>query len=150
MKHSMDTSRLLRLGGVALSALTTVAALSACNVQGTPPYVEPSRVNGHLLAVQLEPPAPINIRPAPGGEIVLSEHGCFALRRLPNKPVLVIYAPYGAAITPDGQGFTYKNITLRLGDQMTGFSGSFSGFRHVENPSPSLRECRPRKVVELW
>ena len=81
---------------------------------------------------------------------MLSEHGCFALRSRPGLPDLVIYAPYGSSITPDGQGFTYKSTTLYLGDQLSGFSGNSSGFASIENPSPSLRECQPKKVVELW
>lgn len=84
------------------------------------------------------------------GEIVLSEGGCFALRSRPDTPALVIYAPYGSTITPHGQGFTCEDTTLHLGDQLNGFAGSFVGFRNVANPSESLRECRPKKVVELW
>lgn len=143
----MDTSR--RARSVALGACAGLT-LAGCVGTGAPTYVEPSRVGGHLLAVQSEPPATVNILPAPGGEIVLSEHGCFALRSRTGVPDLVIYAPYGSRITPDGQGFTYGSTTLHLGDQLSGFSGSFSSYAHVENPSPSLRECQPKRVVELW
>ena len=145
---SMDTSQRINL--VAVMSVLATAALAACAVDDGPPSVEPSRVSGHLLAVQSAPPASINILPAPVGEIVLSERGCFALRSRPDAPALVIYAPYGSTITPDGQGFTYEDTTLYLGDQLNGFAGSFLSFRNVANPSQSLRECRPKKVVELW
>ena len=146
----MEPSRQRVSVSVPALCILSTAVLTACMTTGAPAYVEPSRVTGHLLAVQSEPPAPVNIRPAPVGEIVLTEHGCFALRSRPGTPDLVIWAPYGASITPDGQGFTYKDNTLYLGDELSGFSGSFRGFATIENPSASWRECRPKEVVELW
>lgn len=101
------------------------------------------------LAVQ--PPAdPRAAHPQPAWitPLTVSESKCFALGDAPNTAI--VYAPDGASVLSDGDGFAYRGREFRLGQPLKGFSVLVRDFDQIDNPTQSLIDCQPTAVAWIW
>ena len=101
------------------------------------------------LAVQ--PPAdPRAAHPQPAWitPLTVSESKCFALGDPPNTAI--VYAPDGATVLSDGDGFAYRGREFRLGQPLKGFSVLVRDFDQIDNPTQSLIDCQPTAVAWIW
>lgn len=100
------------------------------------------------LAVQ-PPTDPDTPHPQPAWDVPLrvSESNCFALG---DPPTAIVYAPDGAAVLPDGDGFSLSGREFRLGQPLEGFSVLVRDFEDIPSPSQSLIDCEPTRVAWVW
>ena len=121
--------------------LVVVVLLAACGSEDAP---APSP-SGPILAVRTEPDdRPSALIPA-HGELIVSNHNCFAL----DKPSAVILAPYGSTVTADGSGIVLKGREFRVGQPLDGVSASVVPLRRVLDLAPQLADCEADKVAVL-